>query len=558
MSVALSPVGGLPALRKLRSAWAAWRPSLSVEALVVLASLFFALCCNGAFWHAIAEHAPGQWRLWFALLLALVGMHGFLFGLVLNRWTAKPLLAAILIATAFAVRYMEAYRVYLDADMVRNVLHTDWQESRELLTPGLLLPMALYAALPMGLLWRVRIVPCRNWHNALGLRFALLSAMVLLLLAVGLLAGKDIAALMRNHKEDRYLVTPGNYLYALGQVVFAQPPGHRQALLPVGEDAKQSRRAAGVRPRLLLLVVGETARAQNWGLDGYARQTTPELAAMDDVINFPQVRACGSSTEVSVPCMFSPFGRHDYDESNIRAHQSLLHVLDRAGVKTLWRDNQSGCKGVCDGLPIDRLNAATDAEFCSGDRCLDEIMLKGLADKLDPVAGDRIVVLHQLGNHGPSYFDRYPLRFRRFTPTCDTGELSDCTREQIVNSYDNALLYTDHFLARGIGFLKSQSDRFDTAMVYLSDHGESLGENGLYLHGVPYVIAPEQQLHIPMLMWFSSQFAADAKLDLSCLRAEAAKPASQDNLFPSVLDLFDVQTKAYRREFDLFAACRSA
>lgn len=558
MSVALSPAGGLPAWRRLRAAWAAWRPGLSVEALVVLAGVFFALCCNGAFWHAIFEHAPGQWRLWFALLLALVGMHGILFALVLNRWTAKPLLSVLLLATAFAAHYMSAYRVYLDADMVRNVLHTDWQESRELLTADLLPPLLFYAALPMVLLWRLRIVRRQGWRSVLGLRFAVLAAMVLLLLAGGLLAGKDIAALMRNHKEDRYLVAPGNYLYALGQVVFAQPPGHRQALLPVGEDAKQAPRAPGSRPRLLLLVVGETARAQNWGLDGYARQTTPELAAMPDVINFAHVRACGSSTEVSVPCMFSPFGRHDYDETKIRAHQSLLHVLDRAGVKTLWRDNQSGCKGVCDGLPIDRLNAAADAGFCSGDRCLDEIMLKGLAEKLDPAAGDRVVVLHQLGNHGPSYFDRYPPQFRRYTPTCDTGELSDCTREQIVNSYDNALLYTDHFLARGIDFLKSQSPRYDTAMIYLSDHGESLGENGLYLHGVPYVIAPEQQLHVPMLMWFSPRFAADAKLDLSCLRTEAGKPASQDNLFPSVLDLFDVRTKAYRREYDLFAACRSA
>lgn len=545
-----TPLGGV------RAAWAAWRPGLSAEALAVLASVFFALFCDGMFWHAIAEHAPGQWRLWFALLLALVGMHGLVLGLVLNRWTAKPVLFVLLVATAFAAHYMAAYRVYLDADMLRNVLHTDWQEARELLTPDLLLPLLLQAALPMVVLWRVRVVR-RGWGSALGLRLALLAAMAMLLLAGGLLAGKDVAALMRNHKEDRYLVTPGNYLYALGQVAFAQPPGHRQALLPIGEDAKQAPRAAGARPRLLLLVVGETARAQNWGLDGYARQTTPQLAALPDVVNFTRMQACGSSTEVSVPCMFSPYGRHAYDEAKIRAHQSLLHVLDRAGVKTLWRDNQSGCKGVCDDLPTDRLNAASDTEFCGGDRCLDEIMLKGLAEKLDPTAGDRIVVLHQLGNHGPSYFDRYPPRFRRFAPTCDTGELSACTREQIVNSYDNALLYTDHFLARGIDFLKSQSDRFDTAMIYLSDHGESLGENGVYLHGMPYVIAPEQQLHVPMLMWFSPRFAAAAKLDLSCLRAEAARPASHDNLFPSVLGLFDVRTQAYAREFDLFAPCRS-
>ncbi|MFT3761343.1 MAG: phosphoethanolamine--lipid A transferase [Pseudoxanthomonas sp.] len=538
------------------AAWSAWRPALGVETLAGLASLFFALCCNAAFWGAVAAHAPGQWRLWFALLLLLVGLHGLLLGLALNRWTAKPLLAALFVVTAFAAHYMDAYRVYLDPDMVRNVLHTDWQEARELLTPGLLLPLLAFAALPLALLSRVRIVR-RGWRGALGRRIAFLSAMTLLSLAGGLFAGKDVSALMRNHKEDRYLATPGNYLYSLAQVAFAQPPGRKQALLPVGEDAVRSPRAPGARPRLLLLVVGETARAQNWGLNGYARQTTPELARRDDVVNFPQARACGSSTEVSLPCMFSPFGRHDYDEKKIRAHQSLLHVLERAGVKTLWRDNQSGCKGVCEGLPIERLNAAADPEFCAGDRCLDEILLKGLAEKLDPAAGDRIVVLHQLGNHGPSYYDRYPPRFRRFTPTCDTGELSRCTQQQIVGSYDNALLYTDHFLARAIDFLQAQAPGYDTALVYLSDHGESLGEKGLYLHGVPYAIAPEQQLHIPMVMWISPRFAADARLDLRCLRRRAAGPVDHDNLFPSVLGLFDVRTTAYDRQRDLFAGCRA-
>ena len=166
-------------------------------------------------------------------------------------------------------------------------------------------------------------------------------------------------------------------------------------------------------------MVGETARAQNWGLNGYARQTTPELAKIDGLINFSQMSACGTSTEVSLPCMFSPYGRRNYDEKEIRSHQSLLHVLDHAGVATLWRDNQSGCKGVCDGLPIQRLADAKDAELCNDKRCMDEILVKGFSAQLSPSKGDQVVVLHQLGNHGPSYFERYPPQFKRFTPTCE-------------------------------------------------------------------------------------------------------------------------------------------
>jgi lipid A ethanolaminephosphotransferase len=312
---------------------------------------------------------------------------------------------------------------------------------------------------------------------------------------------------------------------------------------------------AGEKPRQLLVVVGETARAQNWGLNGYRRNTTPELAQAG-VINFSDVASCGSSTEVSLPCMFSPYGRRHYDREQIERHQSVLHALQRAGIPVLWRDNQSGCKGVCDALPFDRLADARDASLCNDERCLDEILIHDLESRIPPGGSDRVVVLHQLGNHGPSYFERYPARFRKFTPTCESPELGKCSREQIVNAYDNALLYTDHFLAATIGRLKGMQG-YDTAMIYVSDHGESLGENGLYLHGLPYAIAPREQTRVPMVMWFSPDFARDDRLDLACLRQRAAGPASHDHLFSSLLGLMRVKTAVYDPAWDLLAGCRS-
>ncbi|MGO4779028.1 phosphoethanolamine transferase, partial [Lysobacter sp. 2RAB21] len=156
-----------------------------------------------------------------------------------------------------------------------------------------------------------------------------------------------------------------------------------------------------------------------------------------------------------------------------------------------------------------------------------------------------------------SYYLRYPPRLRVFTPTCDTGELGQCGREQIVNAYDNAILYTDEFLARTIAYLSEDADR-DTAMIYVSDHGESLGENGLYLHGVPYSIAPKTQIKVPMVMWMSPGFIGSRGVDMQCLRAESAKPASHDNLFHSILGLMQVQTNVYRKDMDLFAPCERA
>jgi lipid A ethanolaminephosphotransferase len=307
---------------------------------------------------------------------------------------------------------------------------------------------------------------------------------------------------------------------------------------------------------LFVVVVGETVRADHFGLNGYERQTTPELAKLD-VVNFSHVTSCGTSTEVSLPCMFSRWGRANYNEKKIRSEQSVLNVLAHVGVNVLWRDNQAGCKGVCvgDGIRMDDLPAAPVPGLCNAGRCYDEVLLHDLKARLAANTGSSLVVLHQLGNHGPAYFSRYPPQFKRFTPTCDTAELRECSRETIVNSYDNAILYTDYVLSQAIGLLQQMSDRFDTALLYVSDHGESLGDHGLYLHGMPYAIAPAEQTHVPMIIWTSPQFASSFGINESCMRERAKQPASHDNLFHTLLGVFNVQTSEYDRNKDLLAGC---
>ncbi|RYE76086.1 MAG: phosphoethanolamine transferase, partial [Oxalobacteraceae bacterium] len=312
--------------------------------------------------------------------------------------------------------------------------------------------------------------------------------------------------------------------------------------------------AGANQPSTLVLVIGESTNRQRMSLYGYPRKTTPELAA-SDVINFPHVTACGTNTEVSLPCMFSPYGRRHYDEKQIRRHESVLHVMEHAGIKTLWRDNQSGCKGVCDGLEVQRPEEQPEPRLCKGNHCLDEILLSGLESALQRNPRDLVIVLHQLGNHGPAYSQRYPDAFRRFMPTCDEPDLGKCSREQIVNSYDNALLYTDHFLAQALQRLQVQGTH-EAALIYVSDHGESLGENGVYLHGLPYAIAPREQTEVPMLLWLSPGFAGASGIDAACLRARAAQPASHDYLFHTMLGLMQVQTAAYDGAFDLLDGCR--
>ncbi len=539
----------------------AWRPQVSQEALLLGFCLFFLASANLLFWNALLDGrsalAPASWGYAAAVGTLVVALQFIVFGLFLNRWTAKPLIGLLVVIAAFASFYMGKFGIYLNAEMIRNVLHTDVAEARELLTLDLLLHLLLFGALPLLVLQRLRLRR-RSFARAALLRAGALLLAVLVGAGALMPVFKDFAAQMRNHKEIRHLVTPINAVYSLGRVLGKEAKATPMAKRPIGTDALLAPSwRHREKPVLFVLVVGETARAANWGLNGQSpHPTTPELARRD-VINFTDVTSCGTNTEVSVPCLFSMQGRRHYDEDEIRGSESLLHVLQRAGLRVVWSDNQSGCKGVCDGLETQRPVAAENPDLCDGDRCLDEVMLRGAEGMLRDKHGNLVLVLHQLGNHGPAYYKRYPAEFRRFTPTCETDDLSRCSREQVANSYDNAVLYTDHVLAMTIDLLKSQQAHYDTALLYVSDHGESLGENGLFLHGMPYAIAPSEQIKVPMVMWFSPGYAKSFGIDLACLQLRARQSVSHDNVFHSILGLLDVRTGVRDPSMDLSATCRS-
>jgi lipid A ethanolaminephosphotransferase len=225
---------------------------------------------------------------------------------------------------------------------------------------------------------------------------------------------------------------------------------------------------------------------------------------------------------------------------------------------------------VCEGLPQDSVLALNPPGLCADGRCLDEGLLVGLDERLAAASASesaspptakpaaQFLVLHMLGNHGPSYFRRYPPAFARFKPMCEKDDLQLCSQQEIVNAYDNALLYTDHVVASLITQLQAAAARVDSAVIYVSDHGESLGENNLYLHGLPYAIAPDLQKRVPMVMWLSSGLPAAAGLDPACLQRRATQAAAHDHLFHSVLGLLDVKTALYEPAWDLAQGCRTA
>jgi lipid A ethanolaminephosphotransferase len=313
---------------------------------------------------------------------------------------------------------------------------------------------------------------------------------------------------------------------------------------------------ADQRPLLVFLVLGETARHASFQLGAYARPTNPRLSAMEDLFYFRDVVSCGTSTAVSIPCMFSSLGQQGFSVAKAEKQPNLLDELVADGIHVTWRTNNSGGADVHARIPVIDFTRQRQPQWCDEQSCHDGILLQGLEQQLRGLSGDSLIVFHQMGSHGPAYDRRYPKRMRTFQPTCAGNDPLLCSAEALRNSYDNSIVYTDTVLAEQIGLLKQASDRFDTALIYVSDHGESLGEHGIYLHGAPRGIAPDEQKHIPFFIWMSPAYMQRMRIDAACLRRDLGKRFSHDNLYHTVLGAMALRNDAYREDMDMLEACR--
>jgi lipid A ethanolaminephosphotransferase len=525
-------------------------------------SLWLATLGNLALWRALYGLPEIQgWRgLWLcvatgvmiaALLYALLSIFAW-------RWTFKLAGSICLLAAASGTYFMLSYGVILDTPMMANMLATDTREARDLIGWRFAGAIFVLGVLPTIWLWRRRIrydrLAVQLVRNIAGVVASLV------LFAVTLLAiFQDFSALHRNHMDLRSLINPLSSFYSLAEIASEPLWGRRGVVQPIGLDAQLASSTVtgiGTRPPLIALVVGETARAGNFGINGYSRDTTPELVSMaktEHLISQTNVWSCGTSTEASLPCMFSHLGKADYESSRSR-FESLLDVLQRAGLAVLWVDNQSGCKGVCDRIP---------SSTVAGEQ-LDEAMLVGLDARIAALPADRrakgvVVVLHQMGSHGPAYYKRSPPEMKSFQPECTNHALASCSRDEVVNAYDNSIRYTDHFLSKTVAWLQAKNtarSNSATAMLYVADHGESLGENNLYLHGLPYAVAPNAQKRVPWVTWLSRDFVSSRKINMQCVQGRTAQRLTHDHYFHSVLGLAGVTTTLYKPDLDAFSTCR--
>ncbi|WP_151776445.1 phosphoethanolamine transferase [Acinetobacter nosocomialis] len=476
---------------------------------------------------------------------------------ILNwKWTAKIFAILLVFIGGFSSYFVNTLGVIISPDQIQNIAQTDVAEATDLLSLRFGLWTIFFVILPIFLITQVKL----KSEKILPL---LLKTVLSIALAFAVVGGLlfayyvDFAAIFREHRDLKGMISPQNTISSVMSYYRKKAPKKNLPLVKYGEDAHQIQQTQKDLPKLMVLVVGETARAESFSLNGYAKNTNPELSKQD-ILNFSQVSSCGTATAVSVPCMFSGMPRADYDEQLASHREGLLDIAKRAGYQVTWIDNNSGCKGACDRVEQYQIPEDLKQKWCKDGECLDGILIDSLKQYLSSIPKDdkrpRLVVLHQMGSHGPAYYKRAPEGYQPFKPTCDTNAIQGCSPAELLNSYDNTIVYTDHVLSQMINTLKEVSN-YQTGLWYLSDHGESTGEHGMYLHGSPYSIAPSQQTHIPMIMWFSDGWKQHNLAQVNCLNQQTKQKLSQDNLFPSLLSLLDVQTQVINPQLDMLHSC---
>lgn len=526
---------------------------INLNYLIIIVALYLVVTANITFFKQVLSIYPLADNIGFMISITglLFGLMWLLFQLLCYRPTAKIVLIAMVLIAAVCGYFTDAYGTIFDSGMLANSLQTDQAEAMGLMAPSFVIRLLLLGLLPAFMISKIRI-------KRLSIGRSIVQKAVTLIMSIALIAvclvsfGDQYASFFRQHKLVRSYTNPITPIYSIIKLGtdYINELNRPDTLILHATDAKRIAPVSSTtKPNLMVFVVGETVRADHIGLNGYKRDTMPLLAIQSDIYSFKDAISCGTSTAYSVPCMFSYANREDYDIDTAEYNENVLDTLNKQGVKVVWRDNNSSSKGVADRVTFEDYKTPEVNPNCDSE-CRDIGMLDGF-DKVVKSAAkpqDTLILLHQMGNHGPAYYQRYPKAFEIYKPVCMTNELSKCDMQSVINGYDNAIRYTDYFLNAVIDTLKPYEQDYNVVMVYISDHGESLGENNVYLHGLPYGIAPNAQKQVPVIIWSPKNNGINTK----SLSDMTNQPVSHDFITPTLLHFFGITTQEVQSEPTFF------
>ena len=517
--------------------------------LVLFVGAFLTLTGNFTFFEKTMQIYPfaENWLFVISLSLFLFSFLSSILLLICFRWSVKPILIFLLLLSSVLTYSTSNYGIVFDHNMITNTFETDASELGDLLSIQFILYLFFLGLLPSLFVLKIKIIRIpfipQFWQ-----RFKVFVALVVVFIVVVLSFSKHYTSFARENRDLRLYITPSYFLYSSIKFVDSKIETSAKPFKVIGQDAAINKKSD--KRRLIIFVIGETSRRDHMSINGYSLQTNP-LLEKEDIISFTNMTSCGTDTAWSVPCMFSLLGRESYSHAKGKNMSNVLDLVSYAGASVLWLENNSSSKSVADRIDFLDFSSSQNNPVCNPE-CRDEGMLVNLQNFIDEQDGnDILIVMHTMGSHGPAYYKRYPKEFEVFKPICETNQLNECTDNEISNAYDNTILYTDYFLSKVIELLKGNSQESDTAMLYVSDHGESLGEGGLYLHGMPYFMAPDEQIDVAAFMWLDDSISE--LFDKKIIKEKALLPQTHDSLFHTLLGLMDIETRVYQKNLDLSA-----
>ena len=484
----------------------------------------------------------GNIGVWFLALSFLYLLYSWLFWPKITK-----IIASFFILTGGMAAYFSYhYHTYITRSVVAALFETNLIEASEWIGYTFVIYFLFLVCCPLFLLYKIKI-NFPNFKDLIKQRLLVTIVWLIACIVLGTTWRTDLSLYLKRHYDIRYFFVPTNYVSSLIELgVYTFATKHQENTMEWVQIVK--RNSAPNKKNLFVFVLGESARDANFSLSGYKRDTNAPLRPYTrDIMVFKRTKACGTITRVSVPCMFSHYAQNVYDERSAKYAANVLNILQHEGIDVHWIDNELGCNKVCRYVPT--------KYTCETRTCLDDSLNKELYQMLPDFNKDTFIVLHQRGSHGPRYDLRAPTEYHKFKPICEQADSDLCSQDAIVNAYDNSLYYTSALLADLIEHLSKVTDKFNPILLYISDHGESLGENNLYGHGAEYEFAPDYQKEVPFLVWIPKTTRRALGLNAQCLQNMAHNQVSQDYIFHSILGVFGIKTNVYDNKLDIFSEC---